>query len=135
MTGSAGQPGTSRPPVAAEFAALVLALLMLRCLPLRVTITIAGVIGRLGTRPAAAAEALDAVSAVKQAAAWWPGRAACLETPLAAYIALALRRRRADWCIGCRLSPVEPHAWIETAAGPAGEPDQAGRRLHAAVRT
>lgn len=133
MTGAAARSGTSR-PAAAEFAALALALLMLRCLPLRITIAIAGVIGRLGTRPAAEADVPDAIGACKQAADWWPGRAACLETPLAAYIALALRRYRADWCIGCRLGPAEPHAWLETAAGPTGEPDHAGRPLHAAVR-
>lgn len=133
MTGAAARPGTSR-AATAEFAGLALALVMLRCLPLRVTIAIAGVVGHHGTRPATEADVLDAIAACKQAADWWPGRAACLETPLAAYIALALRRRRAHWCIGCRLGPVEPHAWLETAAGPVGEPDRAGRPLHAAVR-
>lgn len=133
MTCAPARSGTVR-PAAAEFAALTLALMMLRCLPLRITITIASVIGRLGTRPATEADVLGTIAAIKQAARWWPGRAACLETPLAAYIALALRRRRAHWCIGCRLGPVEPHAWIETAVGPVGEPDQAGRPLRAAVR-
>jgi hypothetical protein len=107
---------------------------MLRCLPLRATIGLAGVIGRLGTRPATETDILETIAACKEAAAWWPGRAACLETPLAAYIALALRRCRADWCIGCRFGPVEPHAWLETAAGPVGEPDHVGRPLHAAIR-
>jgi hypothetical protein len=134
MTGAAASPETVRPTAAAEFAALVLALMMLRCLPLRITITIASVIGRLGTRPATEADALGAIAACKQAADWWPGRAACLETSLAAYIALALRRCRADWCIGCRLGPAEPHAWVETAAGPTGEPNHAGRPLHVTVR-
>jgi hypothetical protein len=133
MTGTAARSGTSR-PAAAEFAGLVLELMMLRSLPLRITITIASVIGRLGTRPATEADVLDAIAACKLAASWWPGRAACLEIPLAAYIALALRRCRADWCTGCRLGPVDPHAWIETAAGPVGEPDHAGRPLHVTVR-
>jgi hypothetical protein len=134
MTGTAARPGSSGSATAAEFAALALALVMLRCLPLRITITIAAAIGRLGTRPATEADVLDAIAAINQAADWWPGRAACLETPLAAYIDLALRRHRAHWCIGCRLGPVEPHAWLETAAGPTGEPDHAGRPLHATVR-
>lgn len=53
---------------------------------------------------------------------------------LAAFIALALRGYRADWCIGCRLGPAEAHAWIEIASGPVGEPDRPGRPLHITVR-
>jgi hypothetical protein len=70
----------------------------------------------------------------QRAARWYPGRAACLEISLAAFIALALRGYRADWCIGCRLGPAEAHAWIETASGPVGESVRQGRPLHVTVR-
>lgn len=115
-------------------AALTAALLMLRCLPLRMVLISATAIGRLGTHPAAEPIALDAVASCQRAARWYPGRAACLENSLAAFIALALRGYRADWCIGCRLGPAEAHAWIETASGPVGESVRPGRPLHVTVR-
>lgn len=129
----------TRPDVTASakvtgFAALTLALQMLRCLPLRVVLAVATVIGRLGIRPAAEPVALDAIASCQRAARWYPGRVACLENSLAAFIALALRGHRADWCIGCRLGPAEAHAWIETFFGPVGEPDRTGRPLHVTVR-
>jgi hypothetical protein len=134
MTASVTQPDTTAPTTATGFAALALALLMLRCLPLRAALAAAAAIGCLGIRPASEPAALDAIASCQRAARWYPGRAACLENSLAAFIALALRGYRADWCIGCRLGPAEAHAWIETASGPAGEPDRPGRPLHVTVR-
>ena len=107
MTGTATRSNVTPPAKAAGFAAMALALLILRCLPLRMALAVASMIGRLGARPA---------------------------TEPAAFTALALRGYRADWCIGCRLGPAEAHAWIETPAGPVGEPDRPGRPLHVTVR-
>jgi hypothetical protein len=134
MTGTVTSPDVTPPARAAGFAALTLTLLMLRCLPIRVVLAVASMIGRLGTRPATEPAALDAIASCQQAARWYPGRAACLENSFAAFIALALRGYRADWCIGCRLGPAEAHAWIETTSGPADEPDRPGRPLHVTVR-
>lgn len=134
MTATENQPTTTAPATAAGLAALALALLVLRCLPLRAALAAATAIGCLGIRPASESAALGAIASCQRAADWYPGRAACLENSLAAFIALALRGYRADWCIGCRFGPAEAHAWIETASGPAGLPDRPGRPLHVTVR-
>ncbi|CAM5716759.1 hypothetical protein SFUMM280S_04525 [Streptomyces fumanus] len=71
-------------------------------------------------------QAAAALAAVRQAAARCPGRAACLETSLAALTLLALRRRRTTWCIGTAADPYRFHAWIETEAGPVMATDEQG---------
>lgn len=134
MTGTAIRPNLSASATVGGFVALAMALLALRCLPLRVVLAIATTIGHLVVRPAPEPLALDAVASCQRAAHWCPGRAACLENSLAAFIALALQGYRADWCIGCRLGPAEAHAWIEIASGPVGEPDRHDRPLHVTVR-
>jgi hypothetical protein len=134
MTGTTAGPDLTASQKVAGLGALALATLTLRCLPLRVTLAAATAIGCLGIRSATEVAAVDAVTSCRWAARWYPGRAACLETSLAAFIALALRGYRADWCIGCRLGPAEAHAWICIASGPVGERDQPGRSLHATVR-
>lgn len=63
-----------------------------------------------------------------------PGRAACLETSLAATLTAAARGRRVHWCLGARSAPFATHAWIETAAGPAGEPANPDRPFHLLLR-
>ncbi|MER5292948.1 lasso peptide biosynthesis B2 protein [Streptomyces pharetrae] len=75
---------------------------------------------------ATGAQAAAALAAVRQAAARYPGRAACLETSLAALTLLALRRRRTTWCIGTAADPYRFHAWIETEAGPVMATDEQG---------
>jgi hypothetical protein len=134
MTGAATRPDLTVSATASGFAALALALLALRCLPLRMVFAVATVIGCLIICPAPEPVALDAIASCQRAARWYPGRAACLELSLASFIALALQGYRADWCIGCRFGPVETHAWIETACGPVGEPDRPARPLHLTVR-
>lgn len=134
MAGTKTWPDVTGPKTVTGLAALAAALLMLRCLPLRTVLATATVIGRLGVRPVTEPAPLDAIASCRRAARWYPGRAACLENSLAVFIALALRGYRADWCIGCRLGPAEAHAWIETASGPAGEPDRPDRPLHVTVR-
>lgn len=79
-------------------------------------------------------DAERAIAARDWAAHWFPGRAACLENSLAAFIFAALHGRRVDWCIGCRLLPAESHAWIQASGRPAGEPAHHGRQFHVTVQ-
>lgn len=73
-------------------------------------------------RPASLPDGQAAVAAVRHAACWFPGRAACLETSLGAVIAARLRGRRLDWCIGARTLPYAAHAWVEADRHPVDEP-------------
>lgn len=79
MTAPETQPGTTASATAAGFAALALALLILRCLPLRTALATAAAIGGLGIRPASGSASLGAIASCQRAARWYPGRAACLE--------------------------------------------------------
>jgi Transglutaminase-like superfamily len=60
--------------------------------------------------------ALNAIACCQRAARWYPGRAACLENSLAAFIALVLHGHRADWCIG--RPDLALHAIIQGEPGP-----------------
>jgi hypothetical protein len=96
------------------------AILILRLLPFpRATALVA----RLGRRipPANTAEAEAAVNGARRAGRYFPGRAACLETSLAAVLAALIHHRRPDWCIGARTLPYAAHAWIEAETTPVGE--------------
>ncbi|WP_107427574.1 lasso peptide biosynthesis B2 protein [Streptomyces glaucescens] len=109
----------------AAAAGLALALvLVLLTLPFRHTVRLAR---RLGRRDLAAAWAEALVGAVRHAARWWPGRAACMETSLGAVLAATPLGRRLDWCLGARFAPppVEYYAWAEL---PGHGPDHARRR-------
>jgi hypothetical protein len=102
---------------------LAVAWVLLR-LPYRWTTAAAAAIGR-GARPADRPEAEQAVAAVRLAARWFPGRAACLETSLGSVMTARLRGRRLDWCIGARQLPYAAHAWVEADRQPVGEsPDR-----------
>ncbi|WP_063764573.1 lasso peptide biosynthesis B2 protein [Streptomyces sp. NRRL F-5053] len=119
----------------AAAAGLALALVLLR-LPFRHTVRGARAARRAGRWPMEAAQAEALVNAVRHAARWWPGRAACLETSLGAVLAAALLGRRLDWCLGARFAPppVEYHAWAQLPAhGPVGEYTAAGWHHHAAL--
>ncbi|MER8234318.1 lasso peptide biosynthesis B2 protein [Streptomyces sp. NPDC094049] len=50
-----------------------------------------------------------------------PGRAACLEESLAAYLTAALTGRRVAWVLGVRFVPQGAHAWIATAGAVHGQ--------------
>ncbi|MFE5647572.1 lasso peptide biosynthesis B2 protein [Streptomyces cyaneofuscatus] len=105
-----------RPGVrAAGHVGLGAALVLLRCLPVRLVVRAARLAGRLPGRAASSEEADALCSAVRRAAGWWPGRAACLEESLAAYLAAALTGRRVTWVLGARFAPQGTHAWIATA--------------------
>jgi hypothetical protein len=105
---------------AAGAAGLVLAVLIMR-LPFERATALVAFLGRRA-RPATGQEADAAVAAARRAARWFPGRAACLETSLAAVITARLHGRRLDWCIGARQLPFAAHAWVEAGHGPIGEP-------------
>ncbi|MGW0033112.1 lasso peptide biosynthesis B2 protein [Streptomyces sp. NPDC003314] len=91
------------------------ALVLLRCLPVRLVVRTARLAGRLPGRAASPQEADAVCAAVRRATGWWPGRAACLEESLAAYLAAALTGRRVAWVLGARFVPQGAHAWIATA--------------------
>ncbi|MFE5595386.1 lasso peptide biosynthesis B2 protein [Streptomyces sp. NPDC056549] len=91
------------------------ALVLLRLLPVRLVVHAARFAGRLPGRAASSAEADAVCAAVRQAVGWWPGRAACLEESLAAYLAAVLTGRRVAWVLGARFVPQGAHAWIATA--------------------
>jgi hypothetical protein len=97
----------------AGHAGLLLALLLLRLLPIRAAIATARFATRLPGRPATPEEAEAAHAAVGRAARWWPGRAACLEESLATYFAAAFTGRRVSWAVGARFTPQGAHAWVE----------------------
>lgn len=105
-----------RPGVlAAGHVGLGTALVLLRCLPVRLVVRAARLASRLPGRPASPEEADAVCAAVRRAAGWWPGRAACLEESLAAYLAATLTGRRVAWVLGARFVPQGAHAWIATA--------------------
>ncbi|MFF0478722.1 lasso peptide biosynthesis B2 protein [Streptomyces sp. NPDC004284] len=105
---------------------LAAAILLLR-LPLRRVTALVRLLHCLPLREPAPARAERIVQAARSAGAWWPGRAACLETSLAATLAAAAQGHRLSWCLGVRFLPPPRihHAWVETTAGPAGEPETA----------
>lgn len=109
------------------------AVLLLRALPFRAALAAAGLLKRLAPRPCDADQAQRAIAARDWAMRWFPGRAACLENSLAAFIFAALHGRSVDWCIGCRFLPAESHAWIQTGGRPVGEPDLPDRPFHVTV--
>jgi hypothetical protein len=73
---------------------LVAAFALLR-LPFPAVTKIAAFLGR-GTVQASVRDGQAAVTAVRCAARWFPGRAACLETSFAAVLTARLRGRRLD---------------------------------------
>ncbi|MGA5042023.1 lasso peptide biosynthesis B2 protein [Streptomyces capoamus] len=119
------RPGRRRTPPLGLLG-LLIALLLIR-LPFRTLLGAVRWVSRHWCRhEATGAQGAAALAAVRQAAARYPGRAACLETSLASLMVLALRRRRAAWCIGTAADPFRFHAWIETEGSPvlaADEPD------------
>ncbi|MEU0334602.1 lasso peptide biosynthesis B2 protein [Streptomyces sp. NPDC006193] len=105
---------------------LLIALLLIR-LPFRVLVRVVEWTGHRWCRQEATAEqGAASLAAVRQAAARYPGRAACLETSLAALMTLALRRRRVVWCIGTAVDPYRFHAWIEARGVPIKTADEHG---------
>ncbi|THA38144.1 lasso peptide biosynthesis B2 protein [Streptomyces sp. A1547] len=113
-------PSTLRDQISAQ-AGLALALVLLRCLPIRFTITAAQAAARLPGRSAAVTEAERLHAAVQRATRAWPGRAACLEESLAVYLAAALSGRRVRWVLGASFMPRNAHAWVEAGGTVIGQ--------------
>jgi len=109
---------------AAAVTGLAVALVLLRCAPLRWSIALAAAAARLPGRPATAVEAEQVHAAVRRAARIWPGRAACLEESLATYLTAALTGRRCRWVLGAGFLPQSAHAWVEAAGCVVGQAEQ-----------
>jgi Transglutaminase-like superfamily len=117
-------PAADRPRAADRLIGLIAfpaGLLLLRLPFPRVVHVVAWIKGRC-RRPATPQEARTAALAARWAGQWSPGRAACLENSIAAVLIAAVKGQAVHWCIGGRTAPYAAHAWIETDAGPAGEP-------------
>lgn len=132
------EPATVAAPLhyrAAALPVLLVASVLARRAPLRLTLSIARAIKRVvGRRPASRVRAELVIAARDWASARFPGRSACMEASLAAFLLTALTGRAVDWCIGCRFCPAESHAWIETGQRPVGEPDTPDRPFHVTIR-
>lgn len=98
---------------AAGLLGMTAALILLRCTPIRTSITLARALTHIPHRPATAQQADELLLAVRRAARAWPGRAACLEESLGCYLAAVLRGRRVAWVVGARTAPAAAHAWNE----------------------
>lgn len=66
---------------------------------------------------------------VALAAAFFPGRAVCLEQSLALYVLLRRRGVPADLRLGVRVYPFLAHAWVEVAGEPVNEDREAVENL------
>lgn len=73
--------------------------------------------GGNGQRPGTGGRAAGAVTAVRRANWYSPGRTACLEESVAAVLLLAARRLGVRWCHGIASDPVRLHAWVQTVDG------------------
>ncbi|WP_435109996.1 lasso peptide biosynthesis B2 protein [Nocardiopsis synnemataformans] len=105
--------------------AFICAICLLR-LPFRTTIATIEILHRLPlTTPTTTDPTLARLAnACARAGAWWPGRAACLETSLTLVLAAVFTGRRLHWCLGGRFDPPATHAWAQTPDGtPIGEDD------------
>lgn len=112
----------SRSQSARVFMLLVLVIAALRALPLRAVLATTTYLNNRVHASASQDEALAVVRATRQAAAWWPGRAACLEISLTAAWLAALQGRTVTWCHGVQVRPYTFHAWVEADGLPVGEP-------------
>ncbi|WP_454860785.1 lasso peptide biosynthesis B2 protein [Promicromonospora soli] len=101
---------------------LVLVIATLRLLPFRVALAATRHLNGRAREVATSDEALAVVRAARLAAAWWPGRAACLEISLTATWLAALRGRALGWCHGVQVHPYTFHAWVEADGVPVDEP-------------
>ncbi len=65
------------------------------------------------------------------AAAFFPGRAVCLEQSLALYVLLRRRGVRADFRLGVQVYPFYAHAWVELDGEPVNEDPERVERFRA----
>lgn len=89
------------------------ALVVLRCLPLRVILSVARVLKRTTRTTPRPADLAQLDTACQWAARGFPCRFACMEESLAGFLFATAHRWRVDWCIGARVAPFQAHAWLE----------------------
>jgi Transglutaminase-like superfamily len=97
----------------AAAAAAFTAVIAVRHAPLSLQIRFLHLVSRLpGRRPA---DGIALVAAARRIARSWPGSAECYEISMTAFLAGVFTGQRPRWCLGARLGPFSPHAWIETS--------------------
>lgn len=107
-----------RPSFVLAFGAVAAARVLLRLAGFRRSVRLARWTGsRFGGRPARGL-AVDVVRAVAVAAAFFPGRAVCLEQSLAGYVLLRRAGHQAQLRLGVQPLPFEAHAWLELEGRP-----------------
>lgn len=79
--------------------------------------------------PAERGEVMGIARTVATAAAFYPGRAQCLEQSLALFLLLRRRGIGADLRIGVQPFPFSAHAWVEHAGRPINEREDYVTRL------
>lgn len=89
------------------------ALLLLRCVPLRLLLAVARTLKRTTRTTPGPADLARLHTAGQWAARGFPCRFACMEESLAGFLFAVVHRWRMDWCIGARLAPFQAHAWLE----------------------
>ncbi|GAB3206079.1 hypothetical protein GCM10027294_07170 [Marinactinospora endophytica] len=88
-----------------------------------------GLVRRASSIPrciATSALAEETVNAVRHFG-FLPGRMACLESSVAAVVAIALQGRAVAWHHGVRCDPIVLHAWISVGGTPVAEPPSTRR--------
>lgn len=111
----------------------VLGLVLIKALPLNWLVAGLGAFKRV-TRTPTPQEVEQYIRAVRWASKNYPGRAACLETSLGAWLAGALTLKVPTWCIGARFKPLGFHAWVEVNDQPILEPESEQWPYKAAVQ-
>jgi hypothetical protein len=115
MTGTRG----GRVGLVRCFSLIAATRISLRLLGFRRTARAAGWLGRRGRRrPVPLGSPLEAARAVATAAAFFPGRAVCLEQAVVLFIVLRRRGHPAALRIGVQPYPFQAHAWIELDGRP-----------------
>ncbi|MEU5748219.1 lasso peptide biosynthesis B2 protein [Streptomyces sp. NPDC047726] len=97
----------------ASKAGLALALVLLRCTPMRFVHAAARGATWLPGKLATAEDTEEVHAGVRQAGRAWIGRSACLEESLGTFLASALIGRRTRWVLGAAFLPQSAHAWVE----------------------
>jgi hypothetical protein len=129
-----------RPPRLLASGILLTSMVMsLRVLGLRRTLRVARWLGRerkrggrsTGTRRTLAELVRLSAARVATAAAFYPGRAECLEQSLTLFVLLRRRGLAAELRLGVQTFPFRAHAWVEYGGRPINEHEDFVSRLAA----
>jgi len=118
-----------RPGILFSFAAVTTARLGLRWLGLRRTARLVRRIVRVIGRATPRGQPLEVARRVATVAAFFPGRAVCLEQSVALYLVLRRFGHPAALRIGVQALPFVAHAWIEIDGAPLFEGEATGTSL------